>query len=103
MKYTNENPIPRIKKMHELTQDQPTIKPEVLEKLQKYLKSNRKTNTPMQYKRDGLFFALLITTGARPVELLNLTLKSFSDNRAVLTVMTAKGTGKVEFIHSTQV
>lgn len=48
----------------------------------------------MQQFRNELFFSLLLLTGARPQELLNMNLNSFSGNRDKIVIKTGKGSGK---------
>lgn len=45
---------------------------------------NRECTNEMQRKRDLLFFHLLMTTGARPRELLNLKLEDVADRKVLL-------------------
>ena len=87
-----ENPVARIEKMREKLLNYSVPEKEDFAKMFAFLQ-NRECANIMQRKRDLLFFHLLITTGARPQELLNLKLENVAD-RKTLTIDGIKLGGK---------
>lgn len=92
--HIDENSIKRIDKMTELIQDQPTATNEQILIILNFLENTNFGINLFQRLRDRLFFTLMVITGARPKELLNLRLASFSWNRDEVTIQTAKSSWK---------
>ncbi|MDD2566030.1 MAG: site-specific integrase [Candidatus Gracilibacteria bacterium] len=90
MKIINDNPIKRIQKAKEADKSQPITNIEDIEKLLTFLKEGG----TLEDRRDYLYFRLAILTGARPVELLNLRIKSISDDRKEIHISGAKQNSK---------
>ncbi len=64
--------------MTDLIQDQPTATNEQIHTILNFLENTKFGINLLQRLRDRLFFTLMVVTGARPKELLNLRLSSFS-------------------------
>ena len=90
MKHINDNPIHRIQKAKEADKAQPITNMNDVENLLDFL-DKWKT---MENLRDNLYFNLAVLTGARPIELLNLTLNSFTDDRKDVRISWAKQNSK---------
>lgn len=70
--------------------DQPRLEVEQIGPLFEYLETHPKGSRYLLNRRNHVFFLLAYYTGARPVELLSLSLRSFNDDMSVLRVVGAK-------------
>lgn len=93
--HIQNNPIKDgIKRMTELIQDQPVVTNEQILIILNFLENTKLGVNLLQRLRNRLFFTIMVITGARPKELLNLRLSSFSWNRDEVTIQTAKSSWK---------
>lgn len=90
MKYINDNPIKRILKSKEADKSQPITNIEDI----KVLLDLFEKEDSIENLRNGLYFKLAILTWARPIELLNLTINSFSSDRKEVRISWAKQNSK---------
>lgn len=98
MNHIAKNPIDNVvMPLPNLVKDQLSISNINIKKLFKFLDNTPHWINYMQRFRDRLFFSLLSGTGARPIELLNLNLDSFSSKRDSIAIKTAKWSGKTRY------
>lgn len=88
--YVPANPLRRVRKCPEHPKDQPKLERSQVLPLFRELATYRTGVSYLVFYRNYLYFLLSYYTGARPVEMLGLTLGSFSTDRSVVTVVSAK-------------
>lgn len=85
-----KNPIRKIRKCPEAPKDQPKLRKSDIEPLFRELSTYRPGVSYLLFYRNYLFFLLSYYTGARPVEILDLKIGSFSADRSVIRIVGAK-------------
>lgn len=80
------NPARRVRKCAEAPCDQPKLAKEHVRPLFEELAAHPKWMQYLAFRRNRLYFLLAYYTGARPSELLRLTLDSFADDGVVRIV-----------------
>ncbi len=83
----SHNPIRKVRKCAEPITDQPKLSRSQVGPLFDELGTHQKFTAFLPFRRNYLFFLLAYYTGARPVELLNLSLESFSQDGSVVQVL----------------
>lgn len=84
------NPLRKVRKCPEAPKDQPKLDKAQLRPLFRELATYRSGVSYLLHYRNYLFFLLAYYTGARPVEILDLKLGSFSADRSAVRVVSAK-------------
>lgn len=90
MKYIKDNPINSIQKLKEDNKAQAIINDYQIHELLNLLRND----TSFEWLRNLLYFEIAILTWARPIEILNLNLNSFSSNRDEIRISWAKQNSK---------
>ncbi|EKE28354.1 MAG: putative histidine kinase [uncultured bacterium (gcode 4)] len=91
MKYINDNPMKRLLKAKESDKSQPCATQEQIDRLFDLLENVWDT---LEHLRNLLYFRIALLTGARPVEILNMNLESFTLGRTELKLSWAKQNSK---------
>jgi site-specific recombinase XerD len=94
-RHITENPIKRLEKVAIESREQYTLSLDRAKAVLGHIGTRK--DTSFGRLRNSLFFKILFLTGARPIELLHLTLDSFSENRSKIKIQGAKQKGRPRY------
>ncbi|MBL4694668.1 site-specific integrase [Candidatus Gracilibacteria bacterium] len=86
MEYIKENKIKKVRKCHEVQTENHTLSESEIKQLRTHLFTGRR-NSQFERYRNALLFDMMILTGARPCEILNIQMRDIKDKSGTHTLL----------------